>query len=308
MIHQLNSLYPVRYTAFALCVLGLLAALCALVVFGPSLALVLALGALAALVAVGVYDLRQTRHAILRNYPVIGHIRFMLEYVRPEVRQYFIESDSEAAPFSRAQRSLVYQRAKGEPDNRPFGTHLDVGARGYEWVNHSMAPSHLTSSDFRVWIGGSPDAPSPSVSPCTQPYHASVFNISAMSFGALSANAVLALNKGAQLGGFAHDTGEGSISQHHRVHGGDLIWEIGSGYFGCRNDDGSFSPERFATNAQDPQVKMIELKLSQGAKPGTVGCCPQPRSPSRSRPHAACPSARTASRPRGTARSRARWR
>ncbi|MES2609027.1 MAG: FMN-binding glutamate synthase family protein [Pseudomonadota bacterium] len=271
MLHQLNSLYPVRYTAFALCVLGLLLALFALVVFGVGLPLVLVFGAL---VAVGVYDVRQTRHAILRNYPVIGHIRFMLEYVRPEVRQYFIESDSEAAPFSRAQRSLVYQRAKGEPDNRPFGTHLDVGAQGYEWVNHSMAPTHLASHDFRVWIGGNPGAPSPSVSPCTQPYHASVFNISAMSFGALSANAVLALNKGAQLGGFAHDTGEGSISQHHRVHGGDLIWEIGSGYFGCRNDDGSFSPERFATNAQDPQVKMIELKLSQGAKPGHGGVLP----------------------------------
>lgn len=271
MLHQLNSLYPVRYTAFALCVLGLLLALFALVAFGVGLPLVLVFGALA---AVGVYDVRQTRHAILRNYPVIGHIRFMLEYVRPEVRQYFIESDSEAAPFSRAQRSLVYQRAKGEPDNRPFGTHLDVGAQGYEWVNHSMAPTHLASHDFRVWIGGSPDAPSPSVSPCTQPYHASVFNISAMSFGALSANAVLALNKGAQLGGFAHDTGEGSISQHHRVHGGDLIWEIGSGYFGCRNDDGSFSPERFAANAQDPQVKMIELKLSQGAKPGHGGVLP----------------------------------
>ncbi len=271
MLHQLNSLYPVRYTAFALCVLGLLLALFALVAFGVGLPLVLVFGALA---AVGVYDVRQTRHAILRNYPVIGHIRFMLEYIRPEVRQYFIESDSEAAPFSRAQRSLVYQRAKGEPDNRPFGTHLDVGAQGYEWVNHSMAPTHLASHDFRVWIGGSPDAPSPSVSPCTQPYHASVFNISAMSFGALSANAVLALNKGAQLGGFAHDTGEGSISQHHRVHGGDLIWEIGSGYFGCRNDDGSFSPERFAANAQDPQVKMIELKLSQGAKPGHGGVLP----------------------------------
>lgn len=271
MLHQLNSLYPVRYTAFALCVLGLLLALFALVVFGVGLQLVLVFGALA---AVGVYDVRQTRHAILRNYPVIGHIRFMLEYVRPEVRQYFIESDSEAAPFSRAQRSLVYQRAKGEPDNRPFGTHLDVGAQGYEWVNHSMAPTHLASHDFRVWIGGSPGAPSPSVSPCTQPYQASVFNISAMSFGALSANAVLALNKGARLGGFAHDTGEGSISQHHRVHGGDLIWEIGSGYFGCRNDDGSFSPERFAANAQDPQVKMIELKLSQGAKPGHGGVLP----------------------------------
>ena len=226
MIHQLNSLYPVRYTAFALCVFGLLLSLFALVAFGVGLPVVLVF---AALVALGVYDLQQTRHAILRNYPVIGHIRFMLEYVRPEVRQYFIESDSEAAPFSRAQRSLVYQRAKGDPDNRPFGTHLDVGAHGYEWVNHSLAPTQLPSHDFRVWIGGSPDAPSPSVSPCTQPYHASVFNISAMSFGALSANAILALNQGAKKGGFAHDTGEGSISQHHRVHGGDLIWEIGSG-------------------------------------------------------------------------------
>jgi glutamate synthase domain-containing protein 2 len=271
MIHQLNSLYPVRYTAFALCVFGLLLSLFALVAFGVGLPVVLVF---AALVALGVYDLQQTRHAILRNYPVIGHIRFMLEYVRPEVRQYFIESDSEAAPFSRAQRSLVYQRAKGDPDNRPFGTHLDVGAHGYEWVNHSLAPTQLPSHDFRVWIGGSPDAPSQSVSPCTQPYHASVFNISAMSFGALSANAILALNQGAKKGGFAHDTGEGSISQHHRVHGGDLIWEIGSGYFGCRNPDGTFSEEHFAANATDPQVKMIELKLSQGAKPGHGGVLP----------------------------------
>ena len=271
MIHQLNSLYPVRYTAFALCVFGMLLSLFALVAFGVGLPVVLVFGAL---VAVGMYDLQQSRHAILRNYPVIGHLRFMLEYVRPEVRQYFIESDSEAAPFSRAQRSLVYQRAKGDPDNRPFGTHLDVGAQGYEWVNHSLAPTELPSHDFRVWIGGSPDAPSQSVAPCTQPYHASVFNISAMSFGALSANAILALNQGAKNGGFAHDTGEGSISQHHRVHGGDLIWEIGSGYFGCRNTDGTFSEERFAANATDPQVKMIELKLSQGAKPGHGGVLP----------------------------------
>ncbi len=271
MIHQLNSLYPVRYTAFGLCVLGLLLSLFALVAFGVGLPAVLVL---AALVAVGVYDLQQSRHAILRNYPVIGHLRFMLEYVRPEVRQYFIESDSEAAPFSRAQRSLVYQRAKGDPDNRPFGTHLDVGARGYEWVNHSMAPTQLPSHDFRVWIGGSPEAPSTSVAPCTQPYEASVFNISAMSFGSLSANAILALNQGAKTGGFAHDTGEGSISQHHRVHGGDLIWEIGSGYFGCRDSDGTFSEERFTANATDPQVKMIELKLSQGAKPGHGGILP----------------------------------
>ncbi|MFT4241322.1 MAG: FMN-binding glutamate synthase family protein [Acidovorax sp.] len=271
MIHQLNALYPVRYTAFALCVAGLLLSLFALTAFGVGLSVMLAFAALSAL---GAYDLRQTRHAILRNYPVIGHLRFMLEYIRPEVRQYFIESDSEAAPFSRAQRSLVYQRAKGDPDNRPFGTHLDVGAHGYEWVNHSMAPTQLPSHDFRVWIGGTPDAPSPSVAPCTQPYHASVFNISAMSFGALSANAILALNQGARAGGFAHDTGEGSISQHHRVHGGDLIWEIGSGYFGCRNADGTFSEERFVANATDPQVKMIEIKLSQGAKPGHGGVLP----------------------------------
>ena len=224
-------------------------------------------GAFAVLSGTGVHDLRQTRHAILRNYPVIGHLRFLLEYIRPEMRQYFIESDAEAAPFSRAQRSLVYQRAKGEPDNRPFGTQLDVTIAGYEWINHSMVPTKLANHDFRIVIGAD----------CAQPYDASVFNISAMSFGALSANAILALNKGAKAGNFAHDTGEGSISQHHRVHGGDLIWEIGSGYFGCRNDDGSFSEERFIANARDPQVKMIEVKLSQGAKPGHGGVLPGPK-------------------------------
>ena len=274
MIHQINTLYPVRYTAFALCVFGFALSVFAVVGLGVGWLALLVLGAL---VLLGVYDLRQTRHAILRNYPVIGHFRFMLEYIRPEIRQYFIESDREAAPFSRAQRSLVYQRAKGEPDNRPFGTQLDVGVQGYEWINHSMAPTKLASHDFRVWVGGTPDAPSPSTSPCTQPYSLSVFNISAMSFGALSANAILALNQGAKTGGFAHDTGEGSISQHHRVHGGDLIWEIGSGYFGCRNDDSSFNEERFAANACDPQVKMIELKLSQGAKPGHGGVLPGPK-------------------------------
>ncbi|MGI4777960.1 MAG: FMN-binding glutamate synthase family protein [Janthinobacterium lividum] len=226
-----------------------------------------ALAAFALLAGLGLHDRRQTPHAILRNYPVIGHLRFLLEYIRPELRQYFIESDREAVPFSRAQRSLVYQRAKGEPDNRPFGTQLDVTLAGYEWINHSMRPTTLADHDFRVVIGAS----------CAQPYVASVFNISAMSFGALSANAILALNKGAKLGGFAHDTGEGSISAHHRVHGGDLIWEIGSGYFGCRNDDGSFSEERFVANARDPQVKMIELKMSQGAKPGHGGVLPAPK-------------------------------
>ena len=252
---------PSRYAAFAFCVLGLLAAAASWLAFGQGL---LAGLVFFALVVLGIRDLLQTRHAILRNYPVIGHLRFLFEYVGPEIRQYFIESDTDAAPFSRAQRSLVYQRAKGEPDNRPFGTQLDVGQRGYEWVNHSMMPTHLASSDFRVTIG--PDT--------AQPYQASIFNISAMSFGSLSGNAILALNQGARLGHFAHDTGEGSISSYHRVHGGDLIWEIGSGYFGCRDGDGRFSPERFVANACEPQVKMIEIKLSQGAKPGHGGILP----------------------------------
>ena len=209
-------------------------------------------------------DLRQSRHSVLRNYPVIGHIRFLLEFIRPEIRQYVIESDREAAPFSRQQRSLVYQRAKGDGDKRPLGTQLNVHEVGFEWINHSMVPTELASHDFRVTIGETR----------AKPYSASIYNISAMSFGALSANAILALNGGAKRGGFAHDTGEGSISQHHRVNGGDLIWEIGSGYFGCRNDHGSFSAKRFQANASDPQAKMIELKLSQGAKPGHGGVLP----------------------------------
>jgi len=258
-------------------VAGLAASIAAVVLLPLAWLAWIALALFAALTGVGLHDLRQERHAILRNYPVIGHLRFLLEYIRPEMRQYFIESDSEAAPFSRAQRSLVYQRAKGEPDNRPFGTQLNVTIAGYEWINHSMQPTTLADHDFRIVIGGTPNPATPSGFTCTQPYSASVFNISAMSFGALSANAVLALNKGAKMGGFAHDTGEGSISQHHRVHGGDLIWEIGSGYFGCRNDDGSFSDDRFVVNARDPQVKMIEIKLSQGAKPGHGGVLPGPK-------------------------------
>ncbi len=282
LVHQLRKHasvadVPVRYSVLTLCIFGLLLSAFSLVGFGVGW---LAFLVFAVLVGVGVHDLRQTRHAILRNYPVIGHLRFLFEYIRPEMRQYFIEGNREAMPFSRAQRSLVYQRAKGDPDNQPFGTHLDVGAQGYEWVNHSMAPTKLPTHDFRIWIGGNPEhsgETARSLQPCTQPYHASVFNISAMSFGALSANAILALNKGAKLGGFAHDTGEGSISAHHRTHGGDLIWEIGSGYFGCRNADGSFSEERFSANACDPQVKLIELKMSQGAKPGHGGILPGPK-------------------------------
>ena len=218
-----------------------------------------------AFAALGVHDLVQTRHSILRNYPILGHVRFLFEFVRPELRQYLFESDVDATPFTRQQRAIVYQRAKEELDKRPFGTQFDVYATGYEWINHSLTPRPVAHHDFRVRIGG-PD--------CRQPYEASIFNISAMSFGSLSANAVRALNKGAKRGGFAHDTGEGSISRYHREYGGDLIWEIGSGYFGCRNEDGSFSEERFIANAREAQVKMIEVKLSQGAKPGHGGMLP----------------------------------
>jgi glutamate synthase domain-containing protein 2 len=266
-IAKANAYFPVRYTALGLCIFGALLSLFSIVAFKVGWLWGLVFIGLSVL---GFRDLRQSRHAILRNYPVIGHARFLLEYIRPEMRQYFLESDNEAAPFSRSQRSLVYARAKGEPDKRPFGTQLDVGAEGYEWINHSIAPTKLASHDFRIPVGLAANG-------CTQPYQMSVFNISAMSFGALSANAILALNQGAKRGGFAHDTGEGSISVHHRVHGGDLVWEVGSGYFGCRNEDGSFNADKFSANAQDPQVQMIELKLSQGAKPGHGGVLPGPK-------------------------------
>jgi len=265
MLDRLNALYPVRYTAFGLCVVLALLSLFTLIAVGSGGFWFLVFAGLSVL---GVFDLRQTKSSVLRNYPVIGHLRFMLEKIRPEIRQYFLESDVEATPFSRSQRSLAYARAKGETDKRPFGTQVDQNATGHEWLNHSMAPSLIASHDFRLTIGGPG---------CTQPYEASVFNISAMSFGALSANAIQALNAGAKRGGFAHDTGEGSISAYHRLHGGDLIWEIGSGYFGCRDENGHFNPERFQANATDPQVKMVEIKLSQGAKPGHGGVLPGPK-------------------------------
>ncbi len=219
------------------------------------------------LAAIGTWDLLQTRSTLRRVYPLLAHFRYGLESIGPEMRQYFIESDTAETPFSRQQRALVYQRAKSVNDTRPFGTLHDVYGVDYEWINHSMAPTPHDTHDFRVTIGER----------TAQPYSASVFNISAMSFGSLSANAIRALNKGAKLGGFYHDTGEGSISPYHREHGGDLVWEIGSGYFGCRADDGGFSEERFAANATDPQVKMIEIKLSQGAKPGHGGVLPAPK-------------------------------
>ena len=252
-----------RYSIFATTCVAALASSAAAVLHSPWWAPVAV--ATVGLAGLGIRDLSQRRHAILRNYPVAGHLRFLLEAFRPEIRQYIIESDRDEEPFSRESRALVYQRAKDEEDKRPFGTTADVNASGHAWITHSAAPVEIRDTDFRIRIGG-PD--------CRQHYEASLYNISAMSFGSLSANAILALNKGARKGGFAHDTGEGSISRYHREGGGDLIYQIASGYFGCRNEDGSFSPERFAETAGDPQVKMIELKLSQGAKPGHGGMLP----------------------------------
>ena len=214
----------------------------------------------------GLYDLGQPLHSVRRNYPVVGRLRWFFEDIRPGIRQYLFEDEHEETPFSRSQRSLVYARAKNEVSDRAFGTLLDVYENGYEFIAHSTKPVPAADpASFRIPIGGEA---------CRQPYSASIFNISAMSFGALSANAIRALNKGAKLGGFAHDTGEGSVSPYHREHGGDLIWEIGSGYFGCRDDAGRFDAGRFAEQAADPQVKMIEIKLSQGAKPGHGGILP----------------------------------
>ena len=218
------------------------------------------------LALLGTFDVLQRRHTVTRLYPVIGHLRYFFESIGPEIRQYFIERDTEAVPFSRQQRALVYQRAKGVLDNRPFGTLLDVYAEGYEWIGHSITPASVADDDPRITVGSGAHA-----------YSASVFNISAMSFGALSPAAIRALNEGARRGGFYHDTGEGSISRYHREFGGDLVWEIGSGYFGCRTTEGHFDPQRFAAQAAEPQVKMIELKLSQGAKPGQGGVLPAPK-------------------------------
>ncbi len=230
-----------------------------------TLLLAVPLALFAALAALGTVDLVQTRHSVLRNFPITAHLRYLLEEIRPEMRQYFFEDEKTGMPFSRDKRALVYQRAKMVLDKRPFGTQYDVYADGYEWLCHSIAPRPPATEPFRVRVGG-PE--------CSLPYSASVYNISAMSFGSLSANAIRALNSGAKKGGFAHDTGEGGVSRYHREHGGDLIWEVGSGYFGCRGKDGSFCPDTFAKVAQEPQIRMVELKVSQGAKPGHGGVLP----------------------------------
>ena len=217
------------------------------------------------LLLLALYDFFQRQHTLWRNYPLLAHIRWIMEDLRPYARAYIVEGDLEGRPFNHQQRALVYARAKGQLDSHPFGTELDVYSDEYEWLAHSVVPNAKAPSEWRVDVGGKQ---------CAQPYSASLLNISAMSFGSLSANAIMALNKGAAAGNFYHDTGEGGISRYHRSHGGDLVWEIGSGYFGCRTDDGSFDPDQFAQTAQDPQVKMVEIKLSQGAKPGHGGVLP----------------------------------
>jgi len=216
-------------------------------------------------ITLGVLDMLQTRQTIRRLYPFFGRFRYMLESIRPEIQQYFVESDTSGAPIAREFRSLVYQRAKGDRDTRPFGTIFDVNRPGYEWINHSMMPINTHDKNLRVKFGGPA---------CSKPYMASPLNISAMSYGSLSNNAIRALNKGARIGGFAHNTGEGSLSPYHLEAGGDIVWQIGTGYFGCRDEAGGFNPELFTSNATRDAVKMIEIKLSQGAKPGHGGILP----------------------------------
>ncbi len=222
---------------------------------------------IAPLILLGYSDIFQQKHSIKRNFPVLGQLRYLLEKVRPEIMQYFVETDVDGTPINRMFRSLIYRRAKKVNDTTPFGTRMDVYRAGYEWMDHSVYAKNYSDlkGDPRVLVGGAD---------CKKPYSSSILNISAMSFGALSKNAVLAMNTGAKIGGFAHNTGEGGISPYHKQPGGDLIWQIGTGYFGCRTNDGNFCPDTFQKNANAENVKMIEIKISQGAKPGHGGILP----------------------------------
>lgn len=238
--------------------------LCLLAVFAMIHDIRWFVGLLFIIALIWLHDLLQTEHSILRNFPVLGHVRYFLEFLRPEIQQYFIATDESELPFNRETRSLIYQRAKNTRDTIPFGTEKDILAIGYTWVLHSITPKHSSEVESRILVGG-PD--------CTQPYSASRLNISAMSFGSLSAKAIMALNRGAQIGGFAHNTGEGGISPYH-LQGGDIVFQVGTGYFGCRDDLGNFNPQEFKDESRRPEVKMIELKLSQGAKPAHGGILP----------------------------------
>ncbi len=246
----------------------MISAICISIVGGLSLAwpaMLWAFVLIGPLIVLGIYDSCQHSHAVIRNFPVIGRARYWMEAIRPEIQQYFVESDTSGRPFSRELRSVIYQRAKVATDTRPFGTIRDLDEVGSEWIAHSLTPRHPSEKEPRVLIGEGR---------CNKPYAASTLNVSAMSFGSLSRNAILALNGGAQLGGFAHNTGEGGISPYHLEPGGDLIWQIGTGYFGCRTGDGYFDPDKFSEKAKIDSVKMIEIKLSQGAKPGHGGILP----------------------------------
>ncbi len=227
----------------------------------------IAMGFVFFLLTMGIRDMVQVKHSIMRTYPVFGRMRYWMEALRPKMYQYFVESDIDGRPINRIDRSTIYQRAKQELDTMPFGTQLNVYEEGYEWMSHSIAPKDFHNLDHKPrLLFGNKD--------CKQPYTASIFNVSAMSFGSLSGNAIEALNAGAKIGDFAHNTGEGGISPHHLKYEGDLIWQIGTGYFGCRDDEGKFSAEGFVKTSAYPSVKMIEVKLSQGAKPGHGGILP----------------------------------
>ncbi len=253
-----------RKRFYILSTFGLLISAAATWFWLPAVALLIVI---IGVVGVGIHDIVQKKQTIKRNYPVGGHGRYFMEWLRPMINQYFIESDTDGVPISRMFRSVVYQRAKGALDTVPLGTKLDTYSVGYEWMDHSLAALRVghDAPGPRIQVGGPA---------CRQPYSASIFNISAMSFGALSKHAILALNGGAKLGGFAHNTGEGGLSPYHLERGGDVIWQVGTGYFGCRDPEGRFSPEKFAENATLPNVKMVEIKLSQGAKPGHGGILP----------------------------------
>lgn len=247
----------IRFTFIGLIIMAII--LC--VVEWPYYGLI---GLLSLLIIIGLYDVLQKKHTILRNFPVLGHIRFLSEMIAPELHQYFVESDTDGTPINRNHRAYVYQRAKKENETHPFGTELNTADNDYKWMQHSIYPAQKLNEPPRIMIGGKD---------CRQPYSASLFNISAMSFGALGKNAVRALNIGAREGGFYHNTGEGGISDYH-LQGGDVVYQLGTGYFGSRNDDGTFSPEKFKKQAAKKEVKMIEIKISQGAKPGHGGVLP----------------------------------
>jgi len=252
-----------RFSLFALVVL--LSLLSVLLGLGLAQGWLWLLVLLLPLLALGLWDLLQPAHSLMRNYPLLAHFRWMFEELRPYLRQYIVEDDHSGKPYSHDERALIYARAKGQEDRQPFGTELDAYSGAFEWMTHSIAPKPVVKDPFRIKVGGPG---------CKRPYEAAILNISAMSFGSLGPNAIEALNWGAKLGGFYHDTGEGGISRYHRLHGGDIVYELGTGYFGSRNPNGSFSPERFAEQAQSDQIRMVEIKLSQGAKPGHGGILP----------------------------------